>query len=397
MSCLLGASQETAPVMASWILNTTNATGYNGIPSNVQQVQYSDQNVYVSCTCIPGYDIGPWTGNPNQPANQNFVFKISRNPQQNVGTLVATPLGHMGVFRNGVSIFNALDAFSYNNQNIWHQDALPNEGLSFDECLGHPAPNGEYHHHVNPTCLYDDDNTTDHSALIGYAFDGFPIYGAYAFENTDGTGGIVRMRTSYQLRAITERTTLPNGTTLSANQYGPAVNGQYPLGKYIEDYEFIDGLGTLDVHNGRTCITPEYPEGIYAYFITIDQDNTPVYPYVIGPYFYGNVPSGNTGPQSGHNVPGVNEIVETFNPVGITELAASSIRFWPNPAQDVLNFASDRNVERVEWRTIAGQLVRTEMIRAASAVLNTNELAPGFYLVAMIDGAANHVIRVVIE
>jgi hypothetical protein len=54
-------------------------------PSNVQLVQYSDDNVYVSSTCIPGYDIGPWNGNPNTPANQNFVFKITRHPLQNTG------------------------------------------------------------------------------------------------------------------------------------------------------------------------------------------------------------------------------------------------------------------------------------------------------------------------
>ena len=52
---------------------------------------------------------------------------------------------------------------------------------SFDDCLGHPAPNGEYHLHVNPTCLYDDSDDQNHSPIIGYAFDNFPIYGAYGY------------------------------------------------------------------------------------------------------------------------------------------------------------------------------------------------------------------------
>lgn len=48
---------QITPEISSWILNTTGATGYNNIPSNVQKVQYSDSNVYVSASCIPGYDI----------------------------------------------------------------------------------------------------------------------------------------------------------------------------------------------------------------------------------------------------------------------------------------------------------------------------------------------------
>src|SRR5689334_9469137 len=97
------AAAQITPEISSWILNTSGAKGYANIPSNVQQVQYSTGNVYVSATCIPGYDIGPWAGNPNTPANQNFLFKITRTPQQNTGTATATGLGHIGVFTNGVS------------------------------------------------------------------------------------------------------------------------------------------------------------------------------------------------------------------------------------------------------------------------------------------------------
>lgn len=390
-------AQITDPVVTSWVLNTTNETGFNGIPSNVLQVQYSTQNVYVSCTCIPGYDIGPWAGNPNTPANQDFTFKITRNPLPNTGTLVNTPLGHVGVFRNGVSIFNAKDAFSYNNQGIWNQDALPNEGASFDDCLGHPAPNGEYHHHVNPTCLYDDDNSSVHSPIIGYAFDGYPIYGAYGFENTDGTGAVLRMRSSYQLRNITERTTLPDGTVLNAGQYGPPINAQYPMGKYLEDYEYVPGLGTLDEHNGRICSTPEYPAGTYAYFVTVDEEMNPVYPYTLGATYYGTVQPGNTGPQSGHNTPGVNEDVETYNPVGIAERAAAHYLFWPNPAQSFLAFSSDRVVERVSWYALTGQFIREEEVRKATGQLSTELLEPGMYLLELHSGSAREVVRVVVE
>lgn len=321
------------PEITSWIVNTTGALGYGSILSNVQQVQYSTNNVYVSCTCIPGYSIGPWSGNPNIPSNQNFVYKITRHPMQNTGTLIATGLGHIGVWSNGVSIFNAKDAMSYQNQNVWFQNAIIVEGVSFDNCLGHPAPNGEYHHHLNPTCLYDDSNATIHSPIIGFAFDGFPVYGAYAYANTNGTGGIKRMNSSYRLRNITLRDTLPNGT--AASSAGPAVSSTYPLGYYIEDFEYVQGLGDLDEHNGRFCITPEYPAGTYAYFATLDSNLIAAYPYVIGPNYYGTVQSGNTGPGSGHN--SISEPVTIYY-ASIND-SENKIQFnlFPNPTEGVVS------------------------------------------------------------
>ncbi|MDB5235843.1 MAG: hypothetical protein JWR44_2836, partial [Hymenobacter sp.] len=76
----IGRAQVT-PVVSAWIVNTTGATGFGGILSNVQRVQYSAGSVYVTCTGIPSYTIGPsWGGNPNTPTNQNFVFRLTRTP-----------------------------------------------------------------------------------------------------------------------------------------------------------------------------------------------------------------------------------------------------------------------------------------------------------------------------
>ena len=310
------------PEITSWIRNTTGATGYNGIASNVQIVQYSTNNVYISCTCIPGYSIGPWTGNPNVASNQNFVFKITRNPLQNTGTLTNVGLGHIGVWTNGVSVFNVSDAQSYMSQGIWNRNAYYWEGPGFDNCLGHPQMQGEYHHHVSPTCLYNDADSTHHSPIIGYAFDGFPIYGAYAYTNTNGTGAIKRMISSYVLSAATTRTN------------GPAVNSTYPTGCFIEDYSFVAASGDLDVRNGRFCVTPEYPAGTYAYFVTIDAALNPVFPYTFFGNFYGVVQAGNTGMGSGHVT--ISESTTVYNgPTGIRE-TQPQIKFevTPNPVRD---------------------------------------------------------------
>jgi YHYH protein len=146
---------QVTPDVYSWVLNTTGQTGYGGILSNVQTVQYDTTYTYVSCTCIPGYSIGPWIGNPNVPSNQNFVFEIPRHPAQNLNTQTTVGLGHIGVWSNGVSIFNVSDAMSYNNLGIWNRNAYYWEGPGFDACLGHPQQQGEYHHHVSPTCRID--------------------------------------------------------------------------------------------------------------------------------------------------------------------------------------------------------------------------------------------------
>jgi hypothetical protein len=382
---------QVTPELSSWIINQDESTGFNDLPSNVQSVDYTDTDVFVSCSCIPGYDIGPWVGNPNTPANQDFCFKITRNPVQSQGYPTYTSLGHIGVWSNGVSIFNAKDAFSFNNLGVWFQDAYVFEGASFDECLGHPAGNGEYHHHVNPTCLYDDSDEGNHSPIIGYAFDGYPVYGAFAFTNLDGTGEIIRMTSSYALRDITVRETLPSGFILNQTYFGPEVNSNNPLGNYIEDYEYIAGLGTLDAYNGRFCVTPEYPLGTFAYFVTIDEWHDPVYPYSIGPAYFGIVQSGNTGPQSAHNVIPDNSVhydpaASVLTPFNVEH----SFALFPNPASLMLNISvrnSNEIMSDLVVTDLLGNLILSQAISTLSTrnlyQINTSNLPTGFYFVTI--------------
>ena len=62
------------PEVTSWIINPGGEVGYNNIPSNVLLVQYTTNDVYISCASVPAYLIGPWSGNPNEPSDQDFVF-----------------------------------------------------------------------------------------------------------------------------------------------------------------------------------------------------------------------------------------------------------------------------------------------------------------------------------
>jgi hypothetical protein len=373
----LAAQQD--PIITAWIRNTTGATGYNGISSNVQQVQYSANNVYVSASCIPAYSISPWPGNPNIASNQNFVFKFTRNPQQNTGTPTAIGNGHIGVWTNGVSIFNVSDAQSYNNQGIWNRNAYYWEEPSFDNCLGHPQQQGEYHHHVSPKCLYDINDSTKHSPLIGFAFDGFPVYGAYAYASTTGTGTIRRIRSSYQT------------TTTATRVNGPAVSATYPVGCFIEDYTYTAASGDLDARNGRYCVTPEYPNGTYAYFTTLNATKLPAFPYTFFGSYYGVVQAGNTGPGSGHNT--ISESVTTYVGTvnGIDERAQLSVTFIPNITRDMLSFLIDpvaSNDYSVYVTDMSGKIVyaQEKVQPAITYMLDFTTLAQGVYNIRI----ANH-------
>jgi len=357
---------QLSPAITHWVMND-GTNGFAGISTNVQLVQYSTNNVYVNCSDIAswipvGYD---WPNNPWFPQDMGFTFKITLNPQQNTGQLVAPWFGHIGVWMNGVSIYNPMDAKTYLDSGVWYQNAVYFEHLeteTMDSCLGHPNGLHEYHLHVHPKCLWNETDNTVHSPLLGYAFDGFPIYGSYTYANTNGTGPITRMTSSYRLRNITDRTTLPDGTILQPQYYGPSL-ATYPLGAYIQDYEYAPGLGTLDSLNGRFCITPEYPSGTYAYFVTLDNSFNPTYPYVLGPKYYGTVQPGNTGPNSGFNT--VSESTTVYNSVNDGwQFEVGRLLIYPNPVADELHFklSSSENYLTGSIYNSFGEIIKTGIV-----------------------------------
>ena len=277
---------------------------------------------YIRTKGVPAYITGPFLdGNPSITTNQNAIFKFPLNPTRNTGTPTNTTGGNIGVFINGVALFDYRDGVSWRSSSnslcggpinppcmgdgVWNRDAVVAEKAGFDCSKGHPAM-GNYHHHQNPSAfkldlnvistvcnLYTADalyriDSSVHSPLIGFAYDGYPIYGAYGYKNADGTGGITRMKSSYTLRNISTRNTYANGNSVTA---GPPVSSTYPLGYFREDYQYNTTSSAtpdyLDEHNGRFCVTPEYPNGIYCYFATVDANWNSAYPYVVGPTFYG--------------------------------------------------------------------------------------------------------------
>jgi hypothetical protein len=127
--------------------------------------------------------------------------------------------------------------------------------------------------------------STDHSPIIGWAYDGNPIYGPYGYSTKQG-GTVSQMKSGYILKS---------GFDLTQNR--PLVSA-FHEGFFTQDYSYLEVSDeiVLDKNNGRFCVTPEYPNGTYAYFATInnsDADSSgpfsgyklPIFPYLIGDNF----------------------------------------------------------------------------------------------------------------
>ena len=193
------------------------------------------------------------------------------------------------------------------------------------------------------------------------------------------------MKSGYQLRSITTRTSSPTGATVTA---GPPVSATYPLGYFREDYEFISHPGQddyLDIHNGRFCVTPEYPAGIYCYFATVDANWNSAYPYVVGPTYdgvYGN-----------RKVTSVTETTTTYS-VTTTSIKNQNnqevfVGIFPNPASDLIAIQMEGlNKENllVELYDMVGKLIdKTTLNQGASITyFDTKTLYAGTYTVKII-------------
>ena len=435
---------QLSPAITSFLQNNTETGSYyisgnstainNNILVNCQQVEYSDNFVYITATGVPAYPTGPFLdGNPSNAQNQNNIIKIPLLPLENTGTPDDTVGGNIGVFVNGVALFDYRDGVAWNpatnslcggpgnppcpggpNASMdWNRDAIPAEMDGFDCSKGHPAM-GNYHHHQNPSAfkldleivsdicnLYDADglyfiDETIHSPLIGFAFDGFPIYGAYGYRNADGSGGLERIKSGYQLRDITERTHWADGTDVDD---GPDVNGTYFLGYFREDYEFISHSEEyyLDEHNGRFCVTPEYPAGTYAYFATVDENWNSAYPYAVGPSFYGNFEN--------RIVTSITEettLYEEVLNVSETIFNQQNIKVFPNPTSDLIAVQLGGLVTdtlKVELYDASGKLLKTTTIYPGSTIayFDVQTLYAGVYLIKITDDFKSITKKVIIK
>jgi len=402
---MLGIGQ---PITTSWQMNNNGQTASYWLPSgttwiyttttdsaDVIKVCYRTDSLWVYSHGMT-FNMGKYS-NPGACSAKVYIYRFPMTPTVPSSKTTSPKIGAIGCLVNGIPIYGLGDSKSWNGSanvaggpGIWNVEVYKGEGVSLDTALSaHPQQQGAYHSHAKPRRLYQDVPTSQHSPIVGYAFDGYPVYGPYGYSTPMNSGSaITRMKSGYSLRNITVRTMLPYGVT--ASQTGPPVNSTYPIGTYCEDYEWLaSNGGDLDIYNGRFCVTPEYPGGTYAYFCTIDASTTPQFPYYIGIQYYGapDTKCAGAGTSTGLSFPssGVSCIYAT----GVNENQDEfSFSVFPNPSNGHFTISLKEPsalFSSVEVINLMGQVIYTTDLTAAKTEIELpSAIGRGIYFVRVL-------------
>lgn len=233
-------------------------TQFNGslsISANASQCTLSSNS-------IPNHDFNDGAnGFPNNVGEVNESFSIAINPTPAGAPTPLTIDRDNAILLNGVKVdVLAAACFGVGNERTgcndvnqpWRFDPMhgPNN-FNVDMNNAHAQPDGAYHYH-GPPPIFNGDSATP-SGVIGFAADGFPIFGPYF----DANGTLRPATSSYQLKSGTR----PTGTGNPGGSYD---------GTYRDDYEYVAGQGDLDACNGMSV------NGQYGYYVTDS------FPYIIG-------------------------------------------------------------------------------------------------------------------
>ncbi|CAN7658337.1 YHYH protein [Pseudoduganella sp. LjRoot289] len=254
------AAYSTASVLCPHSASVVNPT--NGLTSTVA-ISCTTTLRTITGTGVPDHAIGtfPNAGNPNTVAAVSVRFSNTLNPAMVSST--GTAVDHILGFANNSVKFDPSTAESYQNAGVWKIEALNQTYFAFgvDSSNAHVQPDGAYHYHGMPEGYITKLGKGQAMTLVGFAVDGFPIYARYGYTSATDAGSAVKVMTaSYRMKS----------TASSGRPSTTAV----PMGTFTQDYEYVAGLGDLDECNGRTGVTPEFPNGIYHYYITDG------YPYI---------------------------------------------------------------------------------------------------------------------
>ncbi len=160
--------------------NFVDLFGYHALDSNKDGIEnvrlsHDERFLILQSQGYPNHPtaIYPNSGNPNSIRVQDFMFRLPLEPKR-ADQITRLPMGPIGTALNGVVFFNPFEMEGMNAVEGYSEVWL-------DSCCGHPQQTGVYHYHKYPTCVRSPfkDDSKQHSPIIGFAFDGFPIYGPY--------------------------------------------------------------------------------------------------------------------------------------------------------------------------------------------------------------------------
>ena len=260
---------------------TATATDLNGASNNQNDDQLFTANMSISvangnCSFntdgIPNHDMQDTGSFANDVSEQNDFYQVPAAPEFAANTTVLEVGQEQGIYLNGVKIdIFAAACLGVDDERIgcgantvpeadeWRFDPMfAGNGFTTDSHNAHTQPNGAYHYHGSPNALFDGTGDSE-SGTVGFAADGFPIYGLY-IEDDDG---VREVQSSYQLIQ-------GNRPTLDLGGSSAQHSGQPYDGTFRQDYEYVEGSGDLDECNGM------FKDGSYGYYVTSG------FPYIVG-------------------------------------------------------------------------------------------------------------------
>ncbi len=230
---------------------------------------------------LPNHAVGafPNSGNPNTISTQTVTGTATLTPVKGTTNRSIGGPGGANVwalnsvkFDPGTAGTCPSSMTSTSNCNLaqgmdpWRIEALGQTTFNFgvDANNAHVQPTGEYHYHGMPEGLLSNAGATPTNpkmVMVGWASDGFPVYARYCYSNaTDATSAVKMCTGSFAKDTVADS--------------GRPATSLVPLGAFRSDWTYVAGSGDLDDCNGRTGVTPEFPNGIYYYMAT------DTYPYM---------------------------------------------------------------------------------------------------------------------
>lgn len=242
---------------------------------------------FIKANNIPNHNFNDTSAHFATPVQmQDAIYRITRTPQK---TATPTPLNMRvtnAVMLNGVEVdVYSAGCYGVGNEplgrekrgcndvnNPWRYDAMSKANhFGTDKHHAHVQPNGAYHYHGNPMAMFisNCDTQTEPSAVIGFAADGFPIFGSCILDKE--TAKIRKVTSSFVLKNNGgKRLDVPPYQTPKAG-HGFVESDNYN-GQFIGDFEYQLGAGDLDECNGMTV------NGQYGYYVTDS------YPWIVNCY-----------------------------------------------------------------------------------------------------------------
>ena len=160
----------------------TNACAEDGSDYMYTEMISGDSRIITTTFC-PNH---AWQNvNPNYPVKAETRYTVPAHPRYDTVKAQFTSLtgrgGPVGVLYSGAMLFSPFGGPEHGDVTGYGNSAVAGEGASFDMCGCHASStrSASYHCHVAPSCLLRQlgQTTAAHSPQVGWAADGFPVYG----------------------------------------------------------------------------------------------------------------------------------------------------------------------------------------------------------------------------